>query len=223
MEPSSKIKDVAPRDFTIVDNHFFNTGTIAIAIIGVSENDPASHIEVRDNIIEHTSVLAINVEDVRIENNVIRGSELSPIRIQKASRNVWIVGNEIHDEGALHPQMASVVLAYDTPSAPTDIHVIDNVIRSGSHAGIYARDSERLRVSSNHFVGTGAAAVYIEDIVNGSPLSGFIIEDNIIDGYAIGIRFHSRGDILMRACSLRNRVTGSINEFVVSGPIRVAC
>lgn len=221
MEPTGGSSNIAPRDFAITNNLFFETASLAMTITGISVQDPARNIVVSDNELQGTGIFVFNAQDVRIEANVIRsGLRWSPIEVRKGSERVWIVDNEIDARATQKPAIA---LMFHTSRAPKDVNVINNTIRTAGYAGFYARDAERLSITGNRIYGDGSRGVVIDDILAGSPLAGFLIEGNEFDGFQVGIRFVSRGDAATGVCLRGNEFTNIQTRFQTEGPIEVGC
>ena len=223
MEPSNaEGDDIGPSDFVITNNVFVNTGGLAIAIAGVGVSKPARRIIVADNEFDGASLVVFNAHDVKIQRNSIRAKDRGPISVVKASRNVWILDNQIeYPTGA--PGQAAIELAFHNGCAPTDFRLAGNTVQTGSARGVYARDSERLFITDNAFAGGGSDGILVEDISPGTPLADFVIESNEFEGYSVGIRFQSRGDLISRMCLLRNTFLNIADSLQTSGPVDSGC
>lgn len=223
MEPSNaEGVDIAPRDFSITNNVFSNTAGLAVTVSGIGVEKPARRVVVADNELEGTSILVFNAHDVRIQRNIIRSADRSPIVVQKASRNVWIQDNQIDDARRTLGESA-VQLLFHNGCAPTDVQFERNTVHAGIGRGFYARDSERVSITRNRFVGAGSEGIMIEDIVPDSPLSDFLIQHNEIDGFTVGVRIQSREDTMSHTCVFQNTFLNLVDTLEVRGPIDFRC
>jgi hypothetical protein len=222
MEPSDAgASDIAPRDFEIINNRFFDTAPLALTITGVGSGDRARNVVVSDNVFTGTGIFLFNSEDVRIERNVISsGYGWAPIEIRKKSERIWIVENDID---ARATGKAAIVLTYHTSAAPRSVYVIDNTIRTNGSSGISARDSEVLQVTGNNLLGEGGVGINVHDIVSGTPLTSFLIENNELVGYETGVRFVSAEDPMTNVCVRSNSFRNVENPLLTSGPVQLGC
>jgi nitrous oxidase accessory protein NosD len=225
MEPSAanELTDVAPRNFKITNNRFYDTATLSLTITGVGNGDRARDIVVSDNEFDGTGIFIFNAVDVRIERNTIRsGYQWAPIEARKYSENLWIIENELDSSGA-SADKAAIVLAYHTSAAPIGVHVLNNNIRSGVNPGFSARDAEHLEIAGNTFSGQGDKGINIQDINLNTPLSDFKIENNRINGYHTGVRVVSDSDIMTDVCVRNNTFTDVVEYFYSKGPVKTGC
>jgi nitrous oxidase accessory protein NosD len=213
---------IAPHDFEITNNRFYNTATLALAITGITSEEPTRNVRVANNDFEGTGIFVFNAADLRIENNRIRsGGGWAPIEIRKKSERIWIVDNTIDARGT--QDKAAVILTFHTSEAPKDVHILNNRIQTSSGNGFFSRDSEDLLIMGNRLSGTGGVGISIQDINPGSPLAQFAIENNEIDGYEVGVRFVSRGDQTTGVCVRENLFTNVEATYQERGPIERGC
>jgi hypothetical protein len=224
MEPSNaaEVDDLGPRDFEITNNRFYDTATLALTITGISNGEPAQDVRVANNDFEDTGIFVFNAVDVRIENNRIRsGYPWAPIEVRKRSLRIWIVNNSITVPNIT--EKAGIVLTFHTSAAPKDVYVLDNTISSAGNPGFFARDTEGIRVTGNTFSGLGNMGIGIQDIVPDTPLHQFLVEDNDIKGYEVGIKFTSDGDPMTGVCVRNNTITNASKQLDTRGPIAFGC
>jgi polygalacturonase len=214
--------DFAPRNFEITNNRFYETATLSLTITGVGKSQPAQDVRVADNDFEGTGIFVFNAADVRIENNRIRsGHGWAPIEVRKESQRIWIVDNTIDARGT--PDKAAILLTFHTSEAPKDVHILNNRIQTDSGNGFSARDSESLQIIGNRLSGSGGVGISVQDINPGTPLAQFVIENNVIEGYEIGVRFVSRGDQTTGVCVRENVFTNVEATYQERGPIENGC
>jgi nitrous oxidase accessory protein NosD len=223
MEPSNAdIDDIGPRNFEIRNNRFYETAPLSLTITGVSKAKPAEHVIVVDNDFEGTGIFVFNAVDVRIESNRIRSGQMwAPIAVRKMSERVSILNNLI--DARATPEGAGIVLAFHNSAAPRDVQVIDNTILTSGGSGFLSRDAEGLLIKGNTFTGSGEFGIIIQDIVPGSPLARFVIEDNTIQGFKVGVSFVSRGDETSDVCIRANHFANVGTVYSEQGPIRSGC
>jgi hypothetical protein len=223
MEPSNaEAEDLGPQNFEITNNRFYDTATLALTITGVSNGKPAQHIRVANNDFEGTGIFVFNAVDVRIEGNRIRSAPpWAPIEVRKRSQRIWVVDNTI--DALATSDKAAIVLTFHTSAAPSDVNILNNRIHTGSGNGVSSRDSEGLQITGNTIDGAGNVGISIQDINPGSPLTQFLIESNVIDGYEVGVRFASRGDQTTNVCVRENVFTNVGTFYEEQGPIQAGC
>jgi hypothetical protein len=214
--------DFAPRNFEITNNRFYDTASLSLTITGVGKGQPAQNVRVADNDFEGTGIFVFNAADVRIENNRIRsGYGWAPIEVRKKSERIWIVDNIINAPSST--SKAAIVLTFHTSEAPKDVYILDNRISTAGYPGMFARDAEGIQVRGNTFSGTGNIGVSIQDIVSGTPLDQFLVENNGFNGYEVGIRFTSDGDPMTGVCVRNNTNTNTNVKLDTRGPIVFGC
>jgi hypothetical protein len=223
MEPSDAGPDnLGPRDFEILNNRFYDTATLALTITGISNGDPARNVLVANNEFDGTGIFVFNAVDIRIEGNAIRsGEKWAPIEVRKRSQRIVIQSNVIDSRGT--EGSAAIVLTYHTSEAPKYVSVMDNTILTGEYDAYFARDAEGLRVTGNMISGYGNGGINIQDVNPDSPLRDFLVENNTISGYRIGVRFASREDPMRDVCIRNNIITEVSDELLTKGPVRRGC
>jgi nitrous oxidase accessory protein NosD len=221
MEPTGGGPEMAPHDFIITNNKFFDTAPLSLTITGLSIEDPARRIVVADNELDGTGIFVFNAVDVRIERNRIRsGIEWAPIEVRKGSENIWIVDNVIDSRASAK---ASIVIMFHTSRAPKDIHVNSNTIQSADRGAFYSRDAENLSITRNNIFGSGAHGITVQDISANSPLSRFLIEGNELAGFSVGVSFLSRGDATTDVCVRENEFVNVEITLQTEGPVQRSC
>jgi hypothetical protein len=223
MEPSDGGPDnLGPRNFEILNNRFYDTATLALTITGISNGDPARNIRVANNEFEGAGIFVFNAVDLRIEGNAIQsGEKWAPIEVRKRSQRILIQNNVIDSRGT--EGSAAIVLTYHTSEAPQDVSVISNTILTGEYGAYFARDADGLEVIGNAISGNGGGGISINDVNPDSPLSDFLVENNTITGYRVGVRFASREDPMRDVCVRDNTITEVNDELLTKGPIRRSC
>jgi len=221
MEPSGGDPNIAPRDFEISGNLFFNTDPLGLTISGLSPEDPARNVIVTNNEFDGSGIFIFDAVDVRIEGNSIRsGYVWAPIEMRKGTERVWVVDNDLDSRATESP---AIELMFHTSRAPKNIYIIDNRIMSKDYPGFQARDSEALELTGNTISGSGAHGIGIQDINPDSPLQGFLLENNTLSGFDRGMEFVSRGDLMSGVC-VRTNTFKNIPEHVrLEGPVALGC
>jgi hypothetical protein len=214
--------DIAPHDFRIINNRFHDTATLALTITGISGGKPAHDLLVSSNSFEGTGIFVFNAVDVRIEGNEIRsGGTWAPIEIRKRSHRILIRDNLIDSRRTT--RSAAIVLTFHTSEAPKDVSVINNTIQTAEYGAYFARDAEGLKIMGNTISGYGTSGINIQDVNPDSPLRDFLVENNAISGYRVGVRFVSREDPMRIVCIRDNIITDVNEELQTKGPIRRGC
>jgi polygalacturonase len=224
MEPSDAVtaNNIAPHDFRIANNRFYDTATLALTITGISSGKPARNVLVTNNDFDGAGIFVFNAVDIQIEGNEIRsGGTWAPIEIRKRSHRILIKDNFIDSRRTA--RSAAIALTFHTSEAPRDVSVINNTIQTAEYGAYFARDAEGLKIMGNTIYGHGTSGINIQDVNPDSPLRDFLVENNAINGYQVGVRFVSREDPMRDVCVRDNIIIDVSDELQMKGPVRRGC
>jgi hypothetical protein len=189
----------SPTDVLIEGNIVrHSTANWAIGIGGIGGGDVAQRFVFRNNRIENGSVLIYKAQDVTVEGNVILGDPYhsAGLRLTHDMANVQIFDNEITSPSTMVGSAGIQVVGLNG-HYPKAITVRNNVVVTKS-GGVIVRDaSHSIAILDNSLSGTGSGTgVLVTNIISlGFVHSGFTINSNLVDDFAIGVSLNTQADL----------------------------
>jgi hypothetical protein len=184
--------ELRPSDILIEANHFEQTNGKLTVSLGTGSD----RVTFRNNTIQNGRIFIISGRDLLLEDNVIVGSTSGmPLEIRR-SEGLVIRRNQIEDRrpaGTLAGDPATAIrMSPHNGGRVRDVEIAENTIIAvpGARA-ITAVDTDGIRISNNVINASGGEmGVSFKAIgASGQTSTGFDVNENQIQGFAIGIGF----------------------------------
>ena len=210
--------DSAPTDVLIGSNVIVHqTRGVAVAISGISGDDPTRRVSFADNILLGGSIFSVDVDQLIIRNNIVLvpadGPSRIPVHVQRGGDSIIIAGNVLVSEPT---ETQAVISVSEVNQRKVRRSIITgNLCFTASRNGIEVISSEDVVVESNKVIATGQCAngLVLRSVV--SEVNGVALRSNDIgvesDGsWETGIRVNAREDQPVRNLTvLGNSIRGA--------------
>ncbi len=217
---------VAPTDIIIESNVLVHElRGVAVAISGISGNDPTRRVRFANNIVLGGEVFCTDVAELTIQNNVVlvpasdRPGQIL-LNLQRGGDSVLITGNLLISE---HNETPGVINLSEVNNRQVSRTLVaGNLCVTPAGQGIRVTGSDDVAVEGNMLVATGPCTRGVHVQSETSAVNGISVRNNDIvvkdsGSWATGILFS--GVEIHHVCTVGNSLRGATNgiEFAGSG------